>query len=265
MSLHEAIEDLKKEIAEKADEPEVVEEVEEAPKEEEPKVEEEPAKEEPKEEKLDDSGYARLRREAAAAKKLANDEAARREAAEAKLAAIEAPEAVEQTFDDPELEEIRQERRNKRAEREFEALEAKYRRVNPDYDAVAAEYALALAQSIKTQHPRLSNSEIIDKTKETILIKARDDYRAGFDPAEELYHDAKELGITGKKAEPKVEIVEELKPDMEKLAANRKKSAGMAAASGKSEGIMTKQAAADLTVAEWAKLPATEKRRLLSS
>lgn len=269
MSLQEAIEDLKKEIADKEKEPEeVIEEVVEAP-EEEPVVEEkeEEKPEAPKvEEKPDDAGHMRLRREAAAAKKQAEAEVAKREALEAKLAELENPLSVQEEAPiSPEFQELLQDNRMRKAEREFESLEAKFRTSNPDYDAVAGQYAQALAQSIKIQNPRLGNSEIAERTKQALLTKAGAHVRAGFDPIEELYHEAKELGFTGKQAKPKEEVEEELKPDMSKLAANRKKSAGMAAASGKSEGQLTKQAALELTNAEWSKLPAAEKRRLLSS
>lgn len=276
MSLSDTIKELKDQIEEEKkkeedviDEQEEVEEPADAPAEEEkpeePKSEE--VKEEAKEEeKPDSAAFQRLRREAAAAKK-------RAEEAEAKLiASQDKPKEREQINEEPsapevvpEIAEIVEDHRMKRAEREFQALEANFKANTPEYDAVAAEYAMAIAQSIRIQHPRLSPMDIAEKTKKTILIKAANFMRDGFDPIEELFHEAKDLGFTGKSAQKKEEPEEEVKPDMKKVAANRARSTGMTAASGRSEGLMTKKAAADLTVAEWKRLPKAEKARLLSS
>lgn len=269
MSLTDTIKELKDQIAEEEkkeidvveeeDQPE--EEVKEEAKEE---VKEEPKEEKPEEEeKLDNNGYRKLRREAAAAKKLAEDREAEIAELKSKLSSPKEEEQVETVAAvDPEIQEVVRDHRMRNAEKEFQTLEAKFRSSTPEYDAVSNEYALALAQSIKIQNPRLSATEIAEKTKKTILFKASEWVQQGFDPIEELFHEAKELGFTGKKREePKTE--EEIKPDMKKVAENRKKSTGMTGSNGKSEGQVTKQAASDFTVAEWKSLPASEKRRLM--
>lgn len=279
MSLEQTIKELKDQIAEE-DKEAVEEQQEEAtdpekPEEEaktddtsEEKAEEKPeaeAKEEEKEPE-DNAAWRKLRREAAAHKKLAEE----RERENAELRAkLETPK--EDTTESapaapvitPELEEIIISHRMERAEAEFKAMEDKFRSSAPEYDAVASEYTRALAQSIKVQNPRLSNEQIVQRTKETILYKAAHYIENGFDPIEEMYHEAKELGFTGKTREEPKEERREVKPDMKKVAANREKSSGMAAAGGKSEGQITKQAAADFTAEQWMKLPADEKRRLM--
>jgi apoptotic chromatin condensation inducer in the nucleus len=238
----------------------------EEPKSEEQKPVEQPKPEEKPEEKPDAMAFQRLRREEAAAKK-------RADALEAEIAALKAAPLLEEqpkTERDPEVEEVKQELRTRKAEREFQSLEQKFARTQPDYEAVSAEYAMALAQSIRIQNPRLSVGEVAEKTKDSLLRKAASYMRDGFDPIEELFHEAKELGFTGasfrKQAPAKEEAKateEEIAPDMKKVAANRARSTGMTGASGKSEGQMTKQAAADLSVQEWQKLPQAEKRRLM--
>jgi hypothetical protein len=291
MSLKEVIKELKGEIAEQDKEDAKPEdegdgapakeadtkpaESKEEPKKDDAKPDEKPAEEvkaEPKEEKPDDLAFQRLRRENAAAKKRA--ETAEAEAAEAKaaLAARAKPDADESAAEPPaldrEIEEIKHDRRMKNAEREFMDLESKFAASTPDYHDVSKEYAIALAQSIKIQNPRMSNQDVGEETKKALLMKASQWVNKGFDPIEELYNEAKELGFKGESFKKKPEAAKEepekeIKPDMARLAANRKKSTGMTGSSGESKGQITKQAAADFTVAEWARLPKDEKRRLM--
>lgn len=293
--LTEAIEELKKDIAEaekresgEAEQPEKEEE-EKAPEKEadEPAKEAEPEKKEEAkpaeekkedapaaEEKLDNAGYARLRRETAAAVRRAEEAETKRVAAETRLAELQNPVTEEEghapAVADPEMDEVRQKLRRDKAMTEFQTLEQKYLSRNPEYADVSKEYGIALAQSIRLQNPRMSQSEIAEKTIEAILVKAGNFMKNGYDPIEEMHHEAKDLGFTGKalkREEPAKETEdkgeEEIRPDMKKLAANRAKSTGMTGSTGKSEGQLTKAAAADLSVGEWAKLPAAEKRRLL--
>ncbi len=270
MSLTDTIKELKEQISEEekkdidaVEEEEVIEVKEEEKKEE---AKEEIKEEKPEEEeKLDNNGYRKLRREAAAAKKLADDRETEIAELKARLSAPKEEDKEETNLAvDPEIQEVVRDHRMLRAEREFQTLEAKFRSSTPEYDAVSNEYALALAQSIKIQNPRLSAVEIAEKTKKTILFKASEWVQQGFDPIEELFHEAKDLGFTGKsmkKEEAKEE--EEIKPDMKKVSENRKKSTGMTSSNGKSEGQVTKQAASEYSVQEWKKLPASEKRRLM--
>ena len=183
-------------VEEKADE---AGEGESAEKKEEEKV---AAPEKKEEEKLDDAGYARLRREKAAAEKKA------RELEEMLAAKAAAPEAEEQEAhqENPLLNNMLQEYQINLAAKEFMSLEDKFKQKEPNYDAVATEYASALAQSIRIQNPRLSSLEVAERTKKAILEKAGEYVRKGFDPVEEMYHEARELGFDGsslkKKEEP---------------------------------------------------------------
>lgn len=227
------------------------------------KVEEKKEEVKAEEEKLDNSAYARMRREKAAAERRAQE-------LEARLQALESSKAQEPAIDheehirkeaDPVLTEIVQSHRQIQAEKEFKALEDRFRQENPNYDAVAQEYALALAQSIKLQNPRLTSFEIAERTKNTILLKAADYLNKGFDPIQELYHDARDLGFTGKK-ESVAQEEKQLKPDLKKVAANKSRSSGMVGANGSSEGVLTPSAAVNMTVAEWNRLPKAEKAKV---
>lgn len=256
------------EDSEEAIQDEVVEEQPEINEQDEETKEKEPEK--PKEEvkeELDNAGYARLRREAAAEKLRA--EKLQKEIEELRKAKEETRELEEVTPLSPEIQSIVEEHRVSRAEREFQIYENKIKQTDPGYSAVASEYANAMFQSMKMQNPRKSDVELSDMTKLAILQQAGEFARAGYEnPVEELYNHAKSLGFTGKsfaksEPEPKKEVEEKLQPDLRKVAENRKRSSGMAASHGRAEGQMTITAAADLTAAEWAKLPISEKKRLM--
>lgn len=262
--MKEALAAEEKEVDETAEhEEEKVEEEEKEPE----KVEEEEKKE--PEEKPDDSAFAKLRREAAAAKKRADD-AEDALAAERNRKTEEAEEKEEeQPRIVPALERLILKQEKEDAEREFSARESKYAAGNPEYEAVTSQYTHALAQSIRLQNPRKSPAEIGELTKHAILSQAAQYIREGYDPIEEMFLTAKELGFTGKsskKEEPKEE--EEIRPDMKKLAANRKKSTGMGAANGKSEMGMSRAYIAQNgmpSVSEWKSLSKADKLRLMTS
>lgn len=283
MGLHETIEELKKEESEayaseakemekeQEEEPEsdVIEEVEKKEEEPKPEVEapEKTAEPDPVPEKLDNSAYARMRRDKAAAEKRAKEAEERISKLEEQLKQkpdieYEEPKAVLS----PELQEIVQDHMQTKAELEFMTLENTFRQSKPDYDGVADAYSKAIAQSIRIQNPRLSPNDIAAKTKQTILYKASEYVNRGYDPIEELYEEAKSLGFT---ALAKLEVVETgeeapKKPNLDKIAANKSRNAGMTGAKGRGGGgQVTRIAASDMTVEEWSRLPKEDKQRLL--
>lgn len=236
----------------------------------EPEKAEEPAKEEPKEEpkaeakteeepKLDDSGYRRLRREKQAAEKEAKE-------LREKIAALEAVKEdpkPKENYQEAVLQEVIQDHAVRSAQRGFEIAESEFMRRTPEYQSVAAQYWGAMAASVKLHNPRMSDIQVQEATKNAILNIAEGHAQKGLNPAEEMYHDALELGFKAKKEAPVQE--EELKPDLNKVAANRARNAGMAAAKGRgASAVMTKQyAATELTTQEWVKLPKAERERLM--
>jgi len=266
--LKEELEQGQAEEEEAPKEEEIVEDVEDVePQEEEKEPEKEPEKpkEEEKKEELDNAGYARLRREAAAEKRRAEQLQQELDALRAeKLNEVEQPEYQPLP---PEVQRAVEDSTLNRAEKEFSILEAKTKQANPDYNAVASEYAQAMFQSIRIQNPHKSDIELSDMTKRAILLKASEYARQGYEnPVEEMYHVAKMLGYTGKsfqKAPEKEAVEEKITPDYSKVAENRKRSAGMAATNGRSQAQLTQQSAVDMTVEEYAKLSTAEKRRLM--
>lgn len=256
MSLEKLKEELREEIAALDKPEEEVENEEEAADEPEPAPEPEPALEEPAkepetdDEKPDAAAFQRLRRENAAFKKQ-----------------LEKPaEEIEAPTQDDDIAEVLREHKMTKAERYFYSLEAEFKRTTPEYGAVAQEYTMALAQSIKLQNPRISQDELVRKTKETVLLKAAGYVKDGLNPVEELYNDAKELGFKGKKNDekPKEEKIE--KPDMDRVAKNRNKSAGTAASTGKQPVNLSRASIRQNGLpspAEWKKLSADQKKNLL--
>lgn len=266
MSLEEEIERMKKELegnenetevnvdetkTEQEPEKETVEEVKE-PKE----VKEEPKEEPKQEEKPDAAAFARMRRELAAAKK---------EAEELK----NKMNSTEETTDydakvSNDLEEILRERQITKATQEFVILEENFKSTVPDYEDISNGYKEAIYQSLKIQNPYKSHIELLNDTKMTLLVKAGKFVNQGLDPIQELYEEAKSLGIRPnvKAEEPVREEVK--KPKLEVIAKNKARNGGMLGAEGSgSGGLITKEMAAEMTVAEWSKLSASEKARLL--
>jgi len=259
------IEEIAPEEPEKEDDAEEAED-ETQEKEEEVKEPEKPV-EKPEEKKPEvDDAFMKIRREAAAEKKRAEGLQKRLEELEQEKKQETHQVQIEQAPLPPEFQSIIDDHRISRAEREFMMFESKARAENPKYDAVTSEYASALYQSFKVQNPRKSEVELNDMTKKAILIKAGEFARAGYEnPVEEIYHEAKGLGFTGKslQRQESKSTEEKLEPNMKKVAENRKRSAGMAATNGRSEGMMTLKAAAELTSAEWAKLSKADKQRIM--
>jgi hypothetical protein len=233
-------------------------ETEKAPDKEEPKTEKVEAKTTPTKE--ESAEFARLRREKQAAER---ELKALKEKLEGKPEKELAPEeAINQ-----ELIDVIQTSRIQKAEKEFAMLESAVFQENPEAEETANAYKAAIYQSIKIQNPRKSHAELLDMTKNTLLMKAGDYVRRGLNPIQELLDEAGSLGIKPQRAEKESEE-EEIQPkkaDLSKIAANKKRNAGTAGASGNAggSGQITPAKAATMTSAEWSKLPTAERQRLM--
>lgn len=262
--LAEALEAEKEEPAEESEE-EATEEQEseqpaEAPKPE--AVEEKPA-ESVKEEKLDDSAYAKMRRELAAERR-------KREEIERENVELKKPKDQEAEQESSpiaaELEQVIQESRKGRAENEFRRYESEVTKAAPENAAIMAEYTQAIQGSIRLNNPRMSPYEIAELTKLSLFQKAGKYQNEGYaNPVEEMLHEAKELGFTGKSFARKAESEADPKPNMAKVAENRKRSAGMTGASGREDGLVSKKTAAEMSPAEWKAVDRAERQRLMSA
>ena len=300
MGLKEVMEDTRKQLEEAEKLESAAVEVEEKPIEE-PKVEdpapeekpaEEPAKEEPKPEEpvKTASDYARERRENRAAAKLAEELAA----ANARIAELTRPrEAVTPVNLEPDRAENPQEwtewkikqqdaiirdlssrteqttreeqsrRIRAQAEQEVVGYENQVRAQNPDYDAAKSYYANMLAASIKIINPKVTNNQLVQAVNDKLMLRASELLNEGHEnPIAAMYEEVKALGFQPPKAqEPSTE--KEIKPDLAKVAANRARNAGTAAAQGDGgRGDLTPKVAATLTNKEFAKLKPEEKARI---
>lgn len=303
MGLAEELKEMKKELAdieatpekEKAEEPAVEQEeeteveseaaTEEKPAEDADKVDDEPAVENPT-----SADFARMRRE----KKALERKLAEVEAAKATPPAA-APEVKESKADvDPEPDrstkyELWLEWKDRQLERKVADIEEKFGRtlkekegekiigehinrftsfendfkaIEPAYDAAATFYGREMAKSVKLLNPGLTQKQMADIITEKLLVKADQDVKRGLDPAEELYNEAISLGFKMPTAEADAE--EELKPNLSRVAANKARNAGTAGARGRGGSVnITRETAGSMSNAEWAKLPKSEKQRIL--
>lgn len=270
-ALQDEAEKIKEELAALTSEGEEFEDeehVEEAV-EEEPEAAEEPEKEEPKEEKLDDAGYARLRREKDAEKRRADE-------LERKIAELSAPKQTasdegtqtEQPSYDHELEQIKLENRYNAAEKVIVRMEQEFKENAPvDYDDVSMQYKAAVYNSIRLDPAGsdLSHTELLDATRKRLLEIAASHKSKGYNPIEKMYIDGKKLGF-GPLPKQEQAVEKELKPDLSKIAANKKRNAGTAGAKGAGDrGQMTPVAMSELSAKDYAKIPASERKRVLDS
>lgn len=300
MGLQDVIDETKKQLAEldekpavEPEEPALVpeEEVEE-PEAEEVEAEEpgEPEKEPEPEPNPTAADFARMRREKKALeKKLAELEAA-------KAAPVEKVEKVAETpSTDPEpdratkyeawlewkdrqnekriseieekfgktVKDTEHERLISAAVEEFNSYERDFKAIEPSYDEAAKFYTLQLGQSIKMLNPSATPAQIGNLIKSTVLKKASQYANQGLDPAEELYNEAVSFGFSPKSAEEPEEAVEAPRANLSRVAANRARNAGTAAARGRGAPNLTREVAASYSNEEWAKLATSEKKRLL--
>lgn len=286
MSLQETLEETKKQLAAALDnEQETKEEVndevtedsetgatdaesaeeavKESDKEEAKKEEVKAEKKEDAKEPTDDAGWARLRREKAAAEKRAQE-------AEEKLQKKAEPNEEKENPLDNELLDLIKRNRVEKAEKEFISLEGTFAAATPDYHDVSNGYKEALYHSLRIQNPRKGHGELLDMTKNALLHKAGEYASKGLDPILEMYEEARSLGFkkVEKQVKEEVETKEEKKrPDLDNVARNKARNAGMAAAQGAKQGggQITAEAASTMTTQEWSKIPQAERMRIIKS
>jgi len=213
------------------------------------------AKEEESEEEKN-SRFAKMRRDLAAEKKLNADLRAEKENP------IPEPQSAEDGMN-REVEDIIMERRYQKATQEFEALEANFSKDVEDFDAISLAYKTAIYQSKRVLNRNKTHNELLEDTRNEILHTAANYMKQGLDPIQEMYDDAKSLGLTPVQTNHVEE--KEIKPDLSKVAKNKARNSGMVAGkgSGGKADISREHAATEMTVGQWSKLSAGEKKRLL--
>lgn len=152
------------------------------------------------------------------------------------------------------------------AVQELSRYENEFKATAEDYDDVSGFMVNELKRSFKLMHPGASDDQITQAVQRHVLLEASRYAQAGLNPVEEMYLRAKnELGYQPK-TPVQEDTQEELRPDLDKIAKNKQRSAGMAGASGSPQRAVpsTKAAAAAMSPREWAKLSAEDKRRIMS-
>ena len=256
MGLIESIEEDEKKLQEVE-----TEEVVEAPVEAKEEPKEEPAeeqKEEPKEEKPEEKpevgvpAIIKLRQENARLKK---EMAERQQPVQTQVTEKEDTQPIQLPAEVAEL--VEQQKVNK-AGAVFSQLEEEVKNTIPDYEDVSNQYKAAIDQSVRLHNPRMNHEEVLAAANRAILTKAANYYAAGADPIVSLYEEAKLFGIQPRpKEEPKEEV--ERKPDLNKLAKNMDRSAGMAGAKGRgATPNITAQSAVSMSLSEFAAMSPAE-------
>lgn len=146
---------------------------------------------------------------------------------------------------------------------ELQGFEAQARAKIKDYDAVKGHYATMLATAVRALQPDIPENQLRQVVEQKMIERAAKFLNEGYEnPVEAMYDEAKSWGY--KAAEEKTEE-KEVKPDLKRVAENRKRNAGMAAAqgSGGSGDITLNYLAREMTVAEIAKLPKGQVDKIL--
>jgi hypothetical protein len=288
-ALELSIEEIENELAKETGiEKEAVEEVKTEEEHQEPVKEEvkEETKEESKKEEpvVDNATIARLRFEAAEARRRA--QALEKENEELKTPKVELPakeenweghtegriETVEQRLArlEEELEQERTEKQTKStieaAKEEFNAYEDAFKPKAPDYEDARTYLVQNIAASLRILNPAITQKELIDGVQHQLLVRGRNAVLAGANPAELIYQEAKQIGFS---APAKVETKE--KPsNLAAVNENKKRSAGMAGSSAGGESTLSspesvlKMSNAEISrmsESDWAALEAEARRR----
>lgn len=235
------------------------------PKEEPKEVPKETPKEEPK---PDASAYAKMRIEKAQAEAKARDAEEKLKAYEERLSRLEKASQPEEEPEEkvtvelpPEVQKLVYEQKKQAAKEHFGQYEREFIGSGevPDYEPVIQGYAVAMYKSLSLTNPNLSLAEIDALTEQKILEEASMYHNARLNPAEEMYKRAKSLGIQAPKEEPKEDF---RKPNLDRVAENKKRSSGMASAGSSSSDVTTLQAAVDMPLGQFAAISPAELRRL---
>jgi hypothetical protein len=136
----------------------------------------------------------------------------------------------------------------------------------PDYADARSDFILTQAKAILQENPSISREDLIKEVEMKGLYLAAKLKKQGYDnPALGIYEHIKAAGW---KPQPRqteqAEPVEERKPDLNKIAQNRARNAGMVGGSGSGGGgELTKRSVQDMTNEEWSKLPIAQKEKIM--
>jgi len=148
------------------------------------------------------------------------------------------------------------------AVQKFSSLEAEFKTTVDDYDEVSEFMKNKFIEGVRIDNPFLSQEELSAKVREKVLTRSIQYHQDGLNPVEEIYHSAKEHYGYVAKVEAAADD-QRLRPDLNKVSANRKRNAGTAGAAGRGAiPELTREAASKMPVWEFALLSPEEKKRL---
>lgn len=211
----------------------------------------EAAPEEKIEEKPDNAAFAKMRREL--------KEKEQRLAEMEKQLTMPKPEAQAETDVDEYLRMAAEREMYNAARRSFIGFEDQVKGVVEDYDAVASQYAQAVTQSILIQNPRLNTTQAWEQAERYLLERAGQYLQQGKNPAFEIYKDAVKLGFKAQPVAEQEPVKEKpAAPDLDKIAANKKRSSSMVAVKGGAKPTKTLESLINAPLSELSKLSREE-------
>lgn len=143
--------------------------------------------------------------------------------------------------------------------REFQVIETEFKKGAKDYDQAADYLHGQIKRSISLLNPSMKGTALDQATDMAILTHASGFAQQKLNPAEELYHMAQEHGYkldaTQKQEKPT--------PNLKKIEDNKRRSATPLKAGGQNGSLaLSKEAAIDMSMAEFAKLTPIERAEL---
>jgi hypothetical protein len=146
-----------------------------------------------------------------------------------------------------------------RATQEFAEYESQFIAKAPDYEQARSHVLNSIAFSIKTLNPTITNAKLAEETAMALLKRGAVAVNQGMNPAEYIYHEARQMGYN---PQPKQAQSEPSKPQLSTIAANKKKTANMAAATGSSGASYGVQDVLSMSNAEISRLSEEDFMRL---
>ena len=145
-----------------------------------------------------------------------------------------------------------------RAINNFKRIESDFKKSVDDYDDASEHMVNKMLDGVRAIYPNASDEEVGSFVYNQILQMANGFAAQKLNPAEELYHMAKErYGFTGKQEETK----EDVKPKLRQVADNKKKSVNSLGGSGSRKAEKNIK---DLSVGELSKLSPAERAELVA-
>lgn len=142
-----------------------------------------------------------------------------------------------------------------------------HKKTSPEYDSAISHLGNELLTSIKKLNPKLGDAQIAQKAEEWIFDQSVVAAQQGINPGAYFEYLAKNhYGYVKPQEQPKPAEAVKLKPDLTKVAANRQKSPGMAAAAGGgSPKEVSIEDAVNMPMDKFASMTAEEIKRLDST